>query len=634
MQPLAGRLVPLLGVTSLLLLFATSTAGKKAEADTEIVRLSRVEGDVRISEGKSGKVELKTDWGAAVNGLPIDEGFTIATGSGRAEIEFESGWTLYLADNSTLEFQTLMVYDDAPQTSVALLTGTLSVYFKPAPGETLLVTTPAGQQSLLETAGALRIESYLDAMSMTALENNAVMVETGRGEDLSLAKGQTAYSRAEQIDFGGLKSGAPEGWNSWVSARVSKRDAALSAGLKASGLDAPIPGLADLYISGKFFDCEPYGRCWEPNADPLEGVLQTRSPEVAAPETASESGGGRASQNVVGGQQTVWPNRARYEIYTRRIPGSNCSGETIERVQRNLDTGEERVLLSMDTQPSWRVATCHAGSYAYSHKRGYVWVVGKKHHHPPCHWIKFHGQHGYVPRSPLDVKGKPPANLKHGVVFASSRLPGHYELTKVKPGEKVTTLSSAPKEFLHEARPQLLPAARPQIQAHLMFETAGRSEKTPPITYDFGRQSFVLASAPGWHSTATVTIVQMNSRGEFKPSGGAWTGQGNRVSGRSEQSGDRASGRESGSGSGRSGSGGSNHASGRDSGHATGGGSGPSSGGGSGGYSGGGGSGHSSGGSGGGGYSGGGGGSSGGGSGGSRESGGGGSSSGGGVRPR
>src|SRR5579885_712515 len=59
-----------------------------------VVRLSVAEGDVRFTRDTKGKDPLTdpgAQWETAPLNLPIRQGYTIATGNGRAEIEFESG---------------------------------------------------------------------------------------------------------------------------------------------------------------------------------------------------------------------------------------------------------------------------------------------------------------------------------------------------------------------------------------------------------------------------------------------------------------------------------------------------------------------------------------------------------------
>src|ERR1700679_1264479 len=66
----------------------------------QIVRLSLVEGDVRISRGKEGEHPPGGAWGQAAVNIPIETGFNLVTGKGRAEIELEDASTIYLGEDS------------------------------------------------------------------------------------------------------------------------------------------------------------------------------------------------------------------------------------------------------------------------------------------------------------------------------------------------------------------------------------------------------------------------------------------------------------------------------------------------------------------------------------------------------
>ena len=119
----------------------------------QIVRISYVEGDVRVSRGKHGAT-----WEAAETGLPLQTGFNLVTGTGRAEIEFEDASTLYLADNSALAFNDLRTTGGVPHTQVALLAGTATLHVHATiAGELFSFDTPAHRiprdlpQSLLRT---------------------------------------------------------------------------------------------------------------------------------------------------------------------------------------------------------------------------------------------------------------------------------------------------------------------------------------------------------------------------------------------------------------------------------------------------------------------------------------------------
>ena len=55
----------------------------------QIVRLSLVEGDVRLSRGKEGEKATGAEWEQPATGTPVTTGFSLVTGKGRAEIELE-----------------------------------------------------------------------------------------------------------------------------------------------------------------------------------------------------------------------------------------------------------------------------------------------------------------------------------------------------------------------------------------------------------------------------------------------------------------------------------------------------------------------------------------------------------------
>ena len=62
-------------------------------------------------------------WEEALVNLPLQEGDTLATQSGLAEIEFESGATAYLAENSVLQFTQLAFSGGGRLTQLTLTQG-------------------------------------------------------------------------------------------------------------------------------------------------------------------------------------------------------------------------------------------------------------------------------------------------------------------------------------------------------------------------------------------------------------------------------------------------------------------------------------------------------------------------------
>jgi hypothetical protein len=308
----------IIALIAILLTGALPSSARAQEVPTyvpEIVRLSYVQGDVRLSRGTKNAADLSTPWEVAATNVPMEEGFTVATGAGRAEIEFENGTVIYLADNSVLEFNRLDSTYVAPITNLELVTGTLTVNAKPASRELFVISTPSERLSF-PAAALVRVDSFLDGVTATP--------ENDKGDDIieyggdaapppatpittylngikytgkmpaSLAKAisdlaarnvsnKTHLNGGQPITYQNNKrvtgnvandSGAPADWDAWVLARVTKREQELSAALKASGLTASVPGLIDMYEHGTFYPCAPEGICWRPNGvDNSIGVI-------------------------------------------------------------------------------------------------------------------------------------------------------------------------------------------------------------------------------------------------------------------------------------------------------------------------------------------------------------------------
>ena len=628
MKPTLHRVLRILIVVSCSVVLNSHPAvGSQNDAKSEFVRLSYAEGDVRVSQGQGGKIDLNSPWQKAIHGLPIQEGFTLATGGGRAEIEFESGWTAYLAQDSTLEFKNVDIANGVPRTKLLLLTGTISVEYKPVQGEWLDVQGPSGDMARFVMMESMRIDSFLEGLSVTASPgtDGVGVLEAGKHGDFILPGKAIVYIKGDAIPGGWYPSESLSEWEKWVSARVTERNTILAAAMKASGLSEPVPGLVDLYKNGDFFDCGGDGKCWAPADHAQEQNLS------AAVFTSREPGTQSAPTipTAAASQQFGSKFRDRYELYTRHYPGPHCTTIT-ETVQRDLYTHEESVVNSGSDAPSWGFPLCHAGSFAYCPSRGYVWVAGRKHHHHPCHWVKYQGHEGYVPRSWRDVRGRPPVNLKYGMLIPSARIAGKLEVMKVTDVGKVSTLTAPPRAFREPEISHAVATKPPQIEARLFSESIRDRITTvpsPPIRFDSAHNAFTRQEPPTpGHASGPTIVARLNSNGGVKGTLGPWQGAGTSgfggrsVGGGSEHGWRGGSGGHSGSSSGGRGSGGGGYSGGGGGGgRGSGSGGGHSSGGG--GYSGGGGGGHSSGG---GGYSGGGSGGGGGYSGGGGSSGGGG----------
>jgi hypothetical protein len=456
----------------------------------QIVRLNLVEGDVRISRGKEAEQATGGAWGQAEAGIPIETGFSVATGKGRAEIEFEDSSTVYLGENSVLTFDQLTATGGVPRTDVTLVSGTATLNVRPEfAGELFILKTPIGRITVhYPDVNFIRVNSYLDAMALTPQEDS--ILHMGSTEKRSVKGQTTTYNIYGQIMVeppGAVNEFAE--WDDWTAKRIATRDLATTAAMKEAGLSSPIPGLAEMKDQGTFFACAPYGTCWEPSAgwgeyEAAPARLDVQQSSGAAPSQSSQS----ATAGAI--------LRTEFE---QPFP---CSPDRVRRlIARDPLTGKDTVVrtdFDRNGAPyDW--AVCHAGTWIHREHR-YVWVAGiKRHHLCPVRWVKYGGSKAYVPLHPHDVAGKTPINLKHGVFQTTGRKGESVERVAFNAGTSVKLLPTAPKEFLKPYFPPLQRAEAPRLEAHLVKDSlvagkdgTNRSAGTP-ITFDHRSQSIMVA---------------------------------------------------------------------------------------------------------------------------------------------
>jgi hypothetical protein len=461
----------------------------------QIVRLSYIDGDVRISRGKEGEHASGGAWGQAATGTPLETGFSLVTGKGRAEIELEDASTVYLDEDSVMTFNELTATGGVPHTDVTLVSGTATLNVQPAfPGEGFIMRTTVGNVTVrYPNNNYLRINSYLDGMALTPQEDSTF--HSGSTEHTS-PKGQTTtYNRNGKLVTEG--PGAPNefaAWDDWAAKRIAARELAVSTTMKQAGLSSPIPGLAEMKDQGTFFACAPYGTCWQPTngwggyvATPVR--LDAQQPGDAAIQRSKP-----ASAKAL---QVASPSAILRTEYEEPFP---CSPNQVQRlIARDPVTGRDTILSTSTHAAPYDWAICNAGTWIHRDRR-YVWVAGThRHHHCPVNWVKYNGSKAFVPIHPRDVAGKTPINLRHGVFQTTGRKGESVEHVAFNADTHVKLLPGAPKEFSHPYFPTLQHAETPHLEAHLVKDglTAGREGGAKPvgtaITFDHRSQSFQLA---------------------------------------------------------------------------------------------------------------------------------------------
>lgn len=510
---------------------ASKTADKKPAEITQaqIVRLSLVEGDVRIARDQQQGQAKNADWEKAVNGLPLESGFSIATGGdGRAVIELQDASTLYLSPNSVLFLNDLTTTGDTPNTEVALLTGTMTLHVHEIfPGEKFVLRAPTDTMTVqYPNRNDFRVTAYMDALALTPLSEGAVM--PGKSGTQTALPGATMFYRAGKPVTVTEKSDAEamSDWDHWVAGKFAERVNAYTAVMKDSGMKTVLPGLDSLQGKGKFVDCGEYGKCWEPPAPPAvdaQANATTSNAGSAMVSTTAQAGtadsGGSSTQPTVIRKVTTAPRPANSGngsmlAYDPLFPcGPSSFYYSMMLYQRTGmmplgGYGAAGVYAGVYDPYMW--AVCHTGSWIYQNNR-YLWVPGTQiHNEPPVQWVKYGNNRGFVPIHPRDIAGQSPVNLRNGMFGVGGRNSLETSHIRIDNSSSVKLLNSGPREFRNGYAISLARSDSPRMVGHILGADPGAKTMLPAnartvgISFNHDR-GFEVARPIGGNSTRTST---------------------------------------------------------------------------------------------------------------------------------
>jgi hypothetical protein len=260
---------------AILVLAATLVAAPAQTGDANgnlsyarIVRLSVANGDVQIV-----RPDQSSKWEAAFANMPIQQGFTLGTNNGAAEIEFEQGSTMWLANDSVLEFTELALSDGGRITKLNLVRGSATFNAKLAAADTFSVSTPHFEITPPAKA-VFRVDVFGQGGSVSVFQGK-VSVESGSGPK-DVMKGETFSLDSNAPDLASVKPNpAEDTWDRWVSSRESILASGQNQSLQYT--NAPFTyGMADLasyggwnFMPGCGYGWQPYGMSagWMPFMD-------------------------------------------------------------------------------------------------------------------------------------------------------------------------------------------------------------------------------------------------------------------------------------------------------------------------------------------------------------------------------
>ena len=491
----------------------------------QIARLSFVDGDVRIQRGEQNPHRKDVTWEEAASGVPLESGYSIVTGDGRAEIELENASVLYLAPNSVLAINDLSTTAGVPHTEVALLSGTVTLHVQPyVSGETFLLHTPTDNITTRFPAGSnIRVTSYMDGVALSALEGHLLTVsDHERTSTIYVKNGKRI------LDAGPIHHEDFSSWDHWVADRYAARTAATEAMLKASGLASPVPGLADMQGQGHFFDCEPYGKCWEPDA--AAEHIQTTSQQDASGEKSSP-----IAASVVSGSSPGQAAQITRDIRFVGPPAASGPGPQSAELGSLYPCipGDVRPTLSRGAQypdPAWAWTVCHTGGWIYQNNR-YLWVAGKRHHRSCVHWVKSGRTAAFVPIHPRDVRDRLPVNRRAPAFAVGPKNEHTLQRVSLNNLHSVELMKEPPREFRNAVPTPLPRVAEPHMEGHQIHDFTIAKGMTPhpgiPIMFDHHSQSFMMPNhAMEANRTSTGFTPISNRGGDLQAHSGVTSGGG------------------------------------------------------------------------------------------------------------
>jgi hypothetical protein len=248
MQRAAWTLVLVLSVAALLAIPLW------ADSQARIVRLSDVQGDVRIDR-RAGEGSER-----AILNLPITQGTRLTTGeNGRAEIEFEDGSTIRLTAQTEVEFSRLSLRDSGGKfTNVEVNEGI--AYFNIDLGKHDDFTVDFGRRTLnLERSARFRI-NVSRSEARLAVSHGSVEL-TGGSERREIGKNHTAtwdLENAERVSLANDYLEDPsDDWNHDQDEYHARNYGRNSGSPYAYGF-------SDLNYYGSYVDAPGYGQLWRP----------------------------------------------------------------------------------------------------------------------------------------------------------------------------------------------------------------------------------------------------------------------------------------------------------------------------------------------------------------------------------
>jgi hypothetical protein len=240
---------------------AEDNAPAGPNANVRVARLSFFYGGAQVEIAGQG-------WQDAQVNLPLQEGSRVKTDDGRAELQFDDGSLLRLAQNTTVELMQLAMVNGSPSTKINLLSGTVIAEGRLGANDSVRVLTPVLSVDIANGA-SVRVD-VTEGNSWVTVISGEIQVGTPGGvypvsEGNMLHLGPDGKVSTEQ-------SPAADDFDTWVSDRdhlLASGESSSEPYIQSMESSAFYSAISDLSQFGYWGSYPGYGVCWVPFGTPV-----------------------------------------------------------------------------------------------------------------------------------------------------------------------------------------------------------------------------------------------------------------------------------------------------------------------------------------------------------------------------
>lgn len=229
------------------------------DSQARIVRISYVEGDVRLDTGQG--------YESATMNVPLTERDWLQTGSdGWAEVQFEDGSLVRLAPDTVIAFtQLARASSGATLTTIDLDQGEAEFKVAQHSDGEFNVTVKRNTIALTRSSSFRVTSTNANPLEVAVLKGEVGVSDTDNGGEVAVKKNETFVLDPNDVSRYALDKGVDtDDLDQWST----QRDDALSAYASAGAGYAQSPyqyGASDLNYYGQYYDVPGYGEVWQPN---------------------------------------------------------------------------------------------------------------------------------------------------------------------------------------------------------------------------------------------------------------------------------------------------------------------------------------------------------------------------------